>query len=93
MAEMTDNEIIKALEICSTKGGTCKNCPCWISAEKSKCRQAFKGAVNLINRQKEELEKANQLIQENKVLKSDNETLRKYIEQLQIGKKEGADNV
>lgn len=37
-----------------------------------------------------EVEKANQIIQENKVLKKDNKTLRKYIEQMQTtGKKEG----
>ena len=54
---MTDNEIIKALECCTTYGVSCTNCPAFVSTEKSKCRQALKGAVEIINRQRAEIER------------------------------------
>ena len=53
---MTDNEIIKALECCSTYGVSCTNCPAYVSSEKSTCREVLKGAVEIINRQKAEIE-------------------------------------
>lgn len=57
---MTDNDIIKALECCSTYGVSCTNCPAYVSSEKSTCREVLKGAVEIINRQNatiEQLEK------------------------------------
>lgn len=56
---MTDSEIIKALECCTTKGKSCKICPAYVKVDRSNCKEAFRGALDLINRQKEEIEKLN----------------------------------
>ena len=88
--KMTDDEIIKALEICSTTGGKCTDCPAFVKVDRSNCKKAFKGAVAIINRQKEELTKnekiikaANDLIVTQKAeiesLIAGQETLQKYI--------------
>lgn len=53
---MIDSEIIKALEVCTTKGKSCKNCPAYVKVDRSNCKEAFRGALNLINRQKAEIE-------------------------------------
>ena len=53
---MTDNEIIKALECCTTKGASCKNCPAFVKVDRSNCKKAFLGALDIINRQKAEIE-------------------------------------
>lgn len=49
---MTDNEIIKALECCSK--GDCDNCP---NNYGSCCYRLAKKSLDLINRQKAEIEK------------------------------------
>ena len=54
---MTDNEIIKALELCATlDSNNCKKCPC-----REICNEndgtLTKSVLDLINRQKAELEK------------------------------------
>lgn len=54
---MTDAEIIKALECCSTYGMSCKHCPAFVKVDRSKCREVLMGAKNLINRLKAENEK------------------------------------
>ena len=53
---MTDNEIIKALECCTTKGASCKDCPAFMKVDRSNCKKFFKGALDLINRQKDKIE-------------------------------------
>lgn len=53
---MTDSEIIKALECCTTKGKSCKNCPAYVKVDRSNCKEAFRGALDLINRQKAEID-------------------------------------
>lgn len=53
---MTDNEIIKALECCTTKGASCKNCPTFVKVDRSNCKKAFLGALDIINRQKHDIE-------------------------------------
>ena len=53
---MTDNEIIKALECCTTKGASCKDCPAFMKVDRSNCKKFFKGAIDLINRQKDKIE-------------------------------------
>ena len=53
---MIDSEIIKALECCTTKGKSCKNCPAYVKVDRSNCKEAFRGALNLINRQKAEID-------------------------------------
>lgn len=52
---MTDNEVIKALKICSTKGGSCKDCPAFVKVDRSNCKKALVGALDIINRQKAEI--------------------------------------
>lgn len=60
---MTDNDIVKALECC-TKGLECKNCP----ANPHKGNYGYctglllKGTLDLINRQKDEIERLNDKI-------------------------------
>ena len=54
---MTDNEIIKALECCTTNGASCKDCPAFAKVDRSNCKKYFRGALDLINRQKAEIER------------------------------------
>lgn len=65
---MTDNElkkwnkdaedrIINALECCTTNGASCKGCPAFVKVDRSNCKKYFRGALDLINRQKEEIER------------------------------------
>ena len=55
---MTDDEIMKALELCANRTiHSCKSCPCNGGVE---CNEKLNGeALNLINRQKAEIEKLN----------------------------------
>lgn len=53
---MTDNEIIEALECCSTYKGKCTDCPAFIKVDRSNCKQVLLGAIEIINRQKAENE-------------------------------------
>ena len=66
---MTDNEIIKAVECCTTNGASCKDCPAFVKVDRSNCKKFFKGAIDLINRQKAEKE----------ALINGQETLQKYM--------------
>ena len=50
---MTDNEIIKALECCHMKGKTCDDCP----TNDFECFRLEEMALDLINRQKAEIER------------------------------------
>ena len=54
---MTDNEIIKALECCSTYKGKCTDCPAFVKVDRSNCKQVLLGAIEIINRQREDIEK------------------------------------
>lgn len=54
---MTDNEIIKCLQICSTYGGKCTACPAYVKVDRSKCKQVLVGALDIINRQQAEIER------------------------------------
>lgn len=54
---MTDEEIIKALECCSTYGGSCKKCPAYVKVDRSNCKKVLEGAIDIINRQKAEIER------------------------------------
>ena len=53
---MTDNEIIKALELCANRTiHSCKSCPC--NSSGCACNEKLNGgALDLINRQKEKIE-------------------------------------
>ena len=66
---MTDTEIIKALECCTTKGAKCSDCPAFRKVDRSNCKKYFRGAIDLINRQQAEIER----------LKADNKTLENVI--------------
>ena len=54
---MTDKDIIKALECCTTNGASCKDCPAFVKVERSNCKKYFRGALALINRQQAEIER------------------------------------
>ena len=54
---MTDNEIKKALECCTTKGANCKGCPAFVKVDRSNCKKYFRGAIDLINRLQAENER------------------------------------
>lgn len=58
---MTDNEIIKALECCKGKG--CKGCPCNINSSICIAHLA-RNALDLIKRQKAEIEKLKEALHE-----------------------------
>ena len=47
---MTDNEIVKALECCTTNVASCKDCPAFVKVDRSNCKKYFRGALDLINR-------------------------------------------
>ena len=47
---LTDNEIVKALECCSTYKGKCTDCPAFVKVDRSNCKQVLLGAIDLINR-------------------------------------------
>lgn len=52
---MTDNEIIKALEICRNENGICSDCP--YSDDYTNCNTRIaKDVLDLINRQKAEID-------------------------------------
>ena len=53
---MTDAEIIKALECCSTYKGKCTDCPAFVKVDRSNCKQVLFGAREIINRLKAENE-------------------------------------
>lgn len=54
---MTDKEIIKALECCTTKGAKCSDCPAFKKVDRSDCKKYFRGAIDLIKSQKAEIER------------------------------------
>ena len=68
---MTDAEIIKALECCTTKGAKCSDCPAFKKVDRSDCKKYFRGAIDLINRQKAEIER---LKNENDILSKNADT-------------------
>lgn len=59
---MTDNEIVKALECCSTYSGSCEKCPAFVKVDRSNCNKVLVGALDIINRQKAEIEKNENII-------------------------------
>ena len=55
---MTDNDIIKALECCYNIKENCDKCPCGFSSAEPACYDKIKkDALDLINRQKAEIER------------------------------------
>ena len=55
---MSDNEIIKALECCTTD--KCKGCPLFNVPKVKGCMKLMENALDLINRQKAEIESLNE---------------------------------
>lgn len=53
---MTDSDIVKALKVCTSAGASCKNCPAYVKVDRSKCKEVFRGTLDLINRQKAEID-------------------------------------
>lgn len=62
---MTDKDIIKALECCTTKGAKCSDCPAFKKVDRSDCKKYFRGAIDLITH----------LTAENESLKNENDIL------------------
>ena len=62
---MTDKEVIKALECCTTKGAKCSDCPVFKKVDRSDCKKYFRGTIDIINRQQAEIER---LERENEIL-------------------------
>ena len=60
--KLPDNEIVKALECCTTNGASCKDCPAFVKVDRSNCKKYFRGALDLINRQKAEIETKDTII-------------------------------
>ena len=59
---MTDNEIIKALECCTYHHGRCTSCPLYAEVITGCQSTLFDNALDLINRQKAEIERLNEKI-------------------------------
>lgn len=83
---MTDKEIIKALECCHKGRAECEECPLWhTSGANADCVDRLTGsALNLINRQKEEIERLKD-IAELSILSEliyiwENETIKEFVE-------------
>ena len=53
--KLTDNEIVKALEICGTYKGKYTDCPAFVKVDRSNCKNVLLGAVEIINRQNADL--------------------------------------
>ena len=56
---MTDNDIVEALKLCTTQDGSipCYDCPCW-NDDEQKCEGIdYTATLDLINRQKTEIER------------------------------------
>lgn len=70
---LKDNETIKALEICATYGAKCTDCPAFVKVDRSNCKNVLVGALDIINRQKTEID----------ILIRKKETLRDEISELQ----------
>ena len=69
--KLTDEEIVKALEVCMNNNNVCANCPCYIKDLRCVCSSETDGnaVLSLIYRQKAEIE---QLSNENGQLKAYN---------------------
>lgn len=50
VGEMSDNEIVKALTICSITGASCKDYPAFVKDGRSKCKKVLIGALDIIDR-------------------------------------------
>lgn len=63
---MTDNEIVEALEACTTQDGSipCYDCPCWCDDTQKCVGLSYTEIANLINRQKTEIERLNKKVEE-----------------------------
>lgn len=62
--DMTDNDIIKALECCTTNGASCKGCPAFVKVDRSNCKKYFCGALDLITRQKARIKELEERLNE-----------------------------
>lgn len=61
---MTDKEIIRALELCSPQNVSipCYDCPCWDGYEQTCKGIDYTATLDLINRQRAEIERLNEYI-------------------------------
>lgn len=95
---MTDKDIIKALECCHKGRAECEECPLWhTSGANADCVDRLTGsALNLINRQKEELKRLKDIAEspilgkliyawKNEAIKAFAEKLKANMHQIQVG--------
>ncbi len=93
MKVMTDNEIVEALKLCITQDGSipCFDCPCW-NDDEQKCEGIdYNATLDLINRQKAEIEELKNYVNRCKsgkeywvkcLLEKPNEALKEFAERL-----------
>lgn len=67
---MTDNEIVKVLEACSTQDGSipCYDCPCWCDDTQKCVGLNYTEVLGLIKRQNAEIERLNKVEELSEVL-------------------------
>lgn len=99
---MTDNEIVEALKLCTTQDGSipCYDCPCWDDDEQECEGIDYTATLDLVNRQKTEIEELKNYVNRCKsgkeywvkcLLEKPNEALKEFAEKLtSIGKRDGA---
>lgn len=64
--KFTDEEIIEALDLCTQQNGSipCYDCPCW-NDDKQECKGIdYTATLDLIKRQKAEIERLNKKVEE-----------------------------
>lgn len=64
--KFTDEEIIEALDLCTQQNGSipCYDCPCWNDDEQECKGIDYTATLDLIKRQKAEIEKLNKKVEE-----------------------------
>ena len=97
---MTDNEIVEVLKLCTTQDGSipCYDCPRWNDDEQECEGIDYTATLDLINRQKAEIEKlkgstiVNNIMESQKIKKvAKAEAYKEFAEKLtSIGKRDGA---
>ena len=68
--KLTDKEIVKALECCSTYKGKCTDCPAFVKVDRSNCKQVLLGAIEIINRLQEENETLRDVVKQNYLIRN-----------------------
>lgn len=95
MKVMTDNEIVETLKLCTTQDGSipCYDCPCWNDDEQECEGIDYTATLDLINRQKAEIEELKNYVNRCKsgkeywvkcLLEKPNEALKEFAERIKM---------